>query len=300
LLEIVMQQQSDDDGSVQPLSPIEDSRIPFEGRLHHARTLDQRSVVRSIIPDWCGPFNQRVYPIDQFQELGRTQHRQASVGSFHIARYQVTVWQYRQFIDDGGYATPDWWSAPGSDWKHKGLVHPSEWMHQSFDNHPVTGVCLYEAEAYCNWLTAYGRRGQWLASTTSIRLPSSIEWEIAARWDQARAGMRTWEYLPGVFNLNALETGYSQVLPVGLFPDGASPCGALDMAGNVWEWCMPHHGYQEPSNYELRGGCWSTPLARAGWNARVPSPPDRRANTGGFRVLLDILDNRHKVNIADS
>lgn len=91
-----------------------------------------------------------------------------------------------------------------------------------FDDHPVMGVTWYGAQAYCNWA---GRN-----------LPTEAQWEKAAR------GMdgRTYPWGETDPNPELLNYEFGDALgdtkPVGAYPDGASPYGALDMAGGVWEW----------------------------------------------------------------
>src|SRR5262249_56725196 len=95
------------------------------------------------------------------------------------------------------------------------------------DNQPVVGISWYEAVAYCRWLSA--------ATGREFYLPSEAEWEKAARglhgliypWDN--------EWRSG--RCNSSEASIGRPSPVGSFPAGASPYGALDMAGNVSEWC---------------------------------------------------------------
>lgn len=285
--ETTMYEQNHTFDPAQHFSPIEDIRLPFSERLAYAQTNDQRSIIHSCIPIWCGPFHESDYPV-QSRSIGQMYHKQSkSLMPFYIARYQVTVWQYSQFVHDNGYSMPEYWSQQGWEWKCQGHEYPSEWRQQTVNNYPITGVSFYEAEAYCRWLSQQGKHKQWLAHHAEIRLPSSIEWEIAACWDQETANMQEWSDTPDHPKQNVREAQVSGPLPVGLFPEGASPCGALDMAGNVWEWCLPtahpaEHSYQ----YILRGGCWSTPAERSGWHIHISAEPNKRANTGGFRVLL--------------
>lgn len=91
---------------------------------------------------------------------------------------------------------------------------------EGYEDHPVIEVTWYGALAYCNWVGA--------------RLPTEAEWEKGARGVDGRL------YPWGNSSPSCKKAQYSEcsgmTAPVGSKPAGASPCGALDMAGNVWEW----------------------------------------------------------------
>ncbi|PKO22486.1 MAG: hypothetical protein CVU38_09080, partial [Chloroflexi bacterium HGW-Chloroflexi-1] len=120
---------------------------------------------------------------------------------------------------------------------------------------PVVGVSWYEALAYCRWLAArwrtanlpirVWRAGQiesaaFNAADLSFRLPSEAEWEKAARGPTGRRW--PWENDWEDDQANTEEAKLNETSPVGCFPGGASPCGALEMAGNVWEWTRSRWG----------------------------------------------------------
>ncbi|MEU5901845.1 formylglycine-generating enzyme family protein [Streptomyces venezuelae] len=126
------------------------------------------------------------------------------VPAFRIARTPVTVRQWSRFARSTGRPFP---------------TAPAE--------HPVTGVDWESATAYCGWL---GERLGGLA----VRLPTEDEWERAARGDDDREFPWGDEYRTGLANL--VDLGIGTTTPVGSYPQGASPFGVLDMAGNVDEW----------------------------------------------------------------
>ncbi|MFD3973897.1 formylglycine-generating enzyme family protein [Streptomyces cyaneofuscatus] len=126
------------------------------------------------------------------------------VPAFRIARTAVTVEQYGLFAADTGRPAP---RGPAAD-------------------HPVIGVAWEDATAYCRWLEE--RTGR------EVRLPTEDEWERAARGDDGREFPWGDEYRTGLANL--VDLGVGTTTPVGSFPDGASPFGVLDMAGNADEW----------------------------------------------------------------
>ncbi|MEU3526400.1 formylglycine-generating enzyme family protein [Streptomyces sp. NPDC038707] len=126
------------------------------------------------------------------------------VPAFRIARTPVTVGQWAPFAAATGRPVPE---AP--------------------TDHPVIGVAWEAATAYCRWL------GERLGGL-GVRLPTEDEWERAARGDDDREFPWGDEYRTGLANL--VDLGIGTTTPVGSFPEGASPFGVLDMAGNADEW----------------------------------------------------------------
>lgn len=96
--------------------------------------------------------------------------------------------------------------------------------------HPVVYVSWYEAYVYTLWISQV---------LPGVALPTEVEWEKAASWDVSSGRKRrypwgdTWDSQ----RCNTWESGPNMTTPVHAYPEGASPCGALDMLGNVWEWC---------------------------------------------------------------
>ncbi len=150
-----------------------------------------------------------------------------------------------------------------------------------FGNHPRERVSWYDAVAFCRWLTS--KLGY------EVRLPTEQEWEKAARGTDGR------EYPCGndfdATKCNTAETGIGQTSALGIFLDGASPYGVLDMSGNVWEWCL--NEYRNPDHIQLggserrvlRGGSWLNDPDGARSAYRFGYFPASRNLNLGFRIL---------------
>ena len=100
---------------------------------------------------------------------------------------------------------------------------------EELEEHPVVNVSWYEAEVFCRWLRQI---------YPNIRIPTESEWEKAASWSpDGRKRRFPWgdHWDPSL--LNSWHKGPNRTTRVGTYLSCASPCGALDMAGNIWEWC---------------------------------------------------------------
>ena len=155
------------------------------------------------------------------------------LGAFYIGKFEITNREWKKFRDDPGYDDPKFWP--------QGHVVPRDqvpyWMQPNnhgggtpgSDDYPVIGVNWDAATAYCAWLSA--RTGK------RYRLPTEAEWEKAARGTDGRRypwGDRIDRSLANFVGAQTFDT----VQPVGHYVGNASPYGALDMAGNVLEWCQ--------------------------------------------------------------
>ena len=136
------------------------------------------------------------------------------------------------------------------------------------DDHPIVNVTWADAQAYCGW--------------AGVRLPKESEWEKAAHGEDGRTF--PWG---NTFDNTKLWCSVSEkrdsTAPVGSFPAGASPCGALDMAGNVWQWCEDRYDTEHDWRV-VRGGSWSStnPVDfRAA--SRLRDDPVYRGSDLGFR-----------------
>ena len=212
---------------------------------------------------------------------GEEKERQI-IEPFFIARYPVTNEQYEAFINDDGYENDRWWQ--GLSERIRKSVN-SNWDQS---NRPKEIVNWYEAIAFCRWLS--DKLGY------NIQLPSEEQWERAARGTDGREYPWGNEYLSGYANVNeTLEKAgphfLQQTLAVGLYPLAVSPEGVLDLAGNVFEWCL--NEYDNPKNVSLEGnrarvlcgGSWYYDKDFARSSFRLGYDPIGRNYDFGFRVV---------------
>ena len=223
-----------------------------------------------------------------------------------------------RFIKDGGYENPDWWSEEGWQWRMKPsgrgegpTVEPGYWHSSRYGRerrgNPVVGVSGYEAEAYCNWLSAQLREGRQelyvigegrpeasgpALAALAVRLPTEGEWSAFCGGEQGER--YPWDPPEGpattasasdaaevLARANVAESGLDGPSPVAMYPLGKSrPYGLMELAGNVWEWTAP--------SYVLRGAAYYVEFGAAGCGARADLGPDLSDLDLGFRVVSPI------------
>ena len=267
---------------------------------------------------------------------GKERHK-VELNDFWIGKYPVTNAQYKLFVDTRGYENRDYWTPKGWDWRmgkykpdlsgedkrfrdsyrawvegRQELAQPNWWKDRrwNIDNHPVVGITWFEAMAYCAWQTEQIQvlgfafqvwRNEQLETlnlkpeTCQVRLPTEAEWEAAARGQAEK--VYPWGNEFDAKLANTAESKIEHTTAVGQYPDSASPCGALDLAGNVWEWC---HSLYQPYPYSaddgredeksdalrvLRGGSWHDPQDSARAAARYGRAPDPFHYDVGVRVV---------------
>lgn len=154
-----------------------------------------------------------------------------TVEPFLIDKFEVTNEQYSQFVRQNRRQPPVHW--------------PRGQYEIGKATHPVVNVSWYDAKDYCEW--------------ASKRLPTEMEWEFAARGKEGRLYPYGNEWKPRFSN--AREVGLQEPQPVGSYPEGVSPFGVFDMAGNVAEWVFddykPYPQSPAPTdegNKVIRGG----------------------------------------------
>lgn len=274
---------------------------PFKPRAGTVRTASVDSMEQVYIPK--GQFRMGSSSGDSLPDV-KPQHA-VYLDSYWIDRTEVTNDQFAAFVDETGYRTTAEkegraWVFENGNWTLKNGIH---WRHpqggrnslEGLGDHPVVHVSWYDAQAYCQWA---GRR-----------LPTEAEWEKAAGgveivrypWGNQtalgdRANFADQSLDVGWANQDT-DDGYPQTAPGKSFPEGVSPYGAFNMAGNVYEWVedwylwnyyslSPYRNPGGPDSGEhrsLRGGSWITNGENYHIPSRVSLPPDYTIQDTGFR-----------------
>lgn len=197
------------------------------------------------------------------------------VDRFAIGRLAVTNRLYRIFVEETARQAPAGWSD----------------AHFNHPDQPVTGVCWFDATAYCEWL---GER-----TGKRFRLPTEAEWERAAR-----GGLDEKLYTWGD-DAPQTQPHYAGLSRTGPEPSGKRPpngFGLCDISENVHEWCAdwydagyysvsPERNPQGPSSgvrRASRGGSWRHQIKIARVAARSSLPPEYRYYDYGFRCALSL------------
>lgn len=225
---------------------------------------------------------------------------EVTLSSFWIDQTEVTNLQFSAFLKENGNQMEGdvtWLNMDDPDVQI--VLEGIEFVPKiGFEDHPVTNVSWYGASAYCQWVEGI--------------LPSEAQWEYAARGDDGRIypwGNEFDGYKANYCDINCsqdwvdmeVDDGFPLTAPVGSFsPSGESWVGAVDMAGNVWEWVSDWYGsdYYEnapadnPTGFEsgdlkvLRGGGWDGHLLNLRVANRVHGDPSFRGGGLGFRCVM--------------
>ncbi len=197
---------------------------------------------------------------DQYEEEPKHTHPMPT--GYFMGRNDVTWGQYLAFCAAASHAKPD-----RPDWADT-------------DAHPVVNVSWDDAQAFCSW--------------AKLRLPGEAEWEKAARGTDGRTYPWGNDWDAGKC-CNSANSGHTS--PVGSFPQGVSPYGALDMAGNVWQLCEDWYDASAYARYAqgnvtppqsgsgrvLRGGGWDFEASDCRSSCRGKAGPSLRGVNVGFR-----------------
>jgi formylglycine-generating enzyme required for sulfatase activity len=236
-----------------------------------------------------------------------TLHRVRITKPFYLGMYEVTVGQFRMFLEARGYKTEaerDGKGGYGMGSDGKWLQMPKyTWRNAGFmlgEDHPVVNVSWNDAAAFCQWLS--GKDGK------SYRLPTEAEWEYACR------GGTTTPFHFGA-QLNGREANCTENYPYGTKDKGpyrrrtadvgsyaANSFGLFDMHGNVWEWCSDWYdsAYYSASPMDDptgpasgttrvdRGGAWVSVARLCRSATRSSNSPSSRYGSLGFRVVCEL------------
>lgn len=213
---------------------------------------------------------------------GERDRQEIELPAYRTTVTPITNAQYEAFVAATGQPWP---SVTVEEWQSYGLIHPYERTRRHAwragrppsgrEAHPVVLVSYADALAYARWLSR--RTGQ------AWRLPSELEWEKAARGSDGRRF--PWGETFDPARLNSHDAGPFDTIPAGSLSLGASPYGALDMAGQVFEWTSTPAG---TGRHIVKGGSWDDkgcgvcrPAARHG------RPDDLKHILIGFRLVRD-------------
>jgi formylglycine-generating enzyme required for sulfatase activity len=243
---------------------------------------------------------------DEAEEQPRPRKRGVfTVQPFYIAKFLVTDAQYQAFVRaEDGFKHPDWWAGMPANYQPQELAD----QRTKAPNNPRDTLSWYQSVAFARWLDAkyrsLGLFANFPVATPNgvsktialnpndwqIRLPLEWEWQWAAQnGDEARK--YPWgDWKPGFANTN--EAGLGHPSAVGMYPHGAADCGALDMAGNLFEWCL--NDSSNPRNVRLsndeekvlRGGSFDSPRRYAACACRHSHSPGPRHHRAGFRLVV--------------
>ena len=243
-------------------------------------------------------------------------NEEVQLHDLYFAKYPVTNRLYRRFIDYLQSKTPEYdalfpvsgfmealqgiannqtWDTGFAEyfgkWKNDlaGLFRSYKDEDRKFggDDQPVVSVTWYAARSYCLWLSLVESKG---AHSDLYRLPTEPEWEWAASGKEKRE--YPWgnsEPTPKLANYS--DSNIGATTPVGSYPEGATPEGLYDMAGNVWEWQENRFGHEKyPDARALCGGSWDLNAEDLRCSSRyVVVNPYLRNYLFGFRVVRPSL-----------
>ena len=225
----------------------------------------------------AGPFTIGTYPTG----LRKTDHeepqRSVTLDAFAIGTYHVNNSQYALYVKETGYRQPLYWGDERFNRK----------------DYPIVGINWFEANNFLDWINNI--------TGMNYRLPTEAEWEKAARGTDGRE--YPWGNKWDAGKANTSESQLKRLTPVGSYPEGVSPFGCYDMAGNAYDWCSDwfHEetykhspsenpmGAAEGRRKVVRGGSW---LPRGEFAARCANraayEPIRAVHNVGFRIAIDI------------
>ncbi|MEZ4669270.1 MAG: SUMF1/EgtB/PvdO family nonheme iron enzyme [Anaerolineae bacterium] len=210
------------------------------------------------------------------------------VQSFYIAKYQVTHVQFQAFVEaEDGFKKSDWWQGMPNGFPH----HTLTTQFIKAVNNPRDSISWYQAVAFCRWLDTKLPTARFTSvEKLAVRLPTEWEW----RW-AAQAGYGQWRYPWGEWKegySNTSEAGLGRAIGVGMYPHGVAVCGALDMVGNLWEWCLNDNEKIQDISLDngqyktIQGGSFFSNELHAISSFRNSAKPIIGDSSFGFRIVL--------------
>ncbi|NWJ48811.1 MAG: SUMF1/EgtB/PvdO family nonheme iron enzyme [Chloroflexi bacterium] len=217
------------------------------------------------------------------------------VQPFYIAQYQVTYAQYQAFVKaKDGYKNREWWQGFPKRYERQ----PLQEQRTKILSNPRDTISWFQAVAFGRWLNK--RMQGWkfpnpggagnpliIGNNMQMRLPTEWEWQWAAQ-----AGEEKRQYPWGTW-ANTREANLRRTTAVGMYPQGAAVCGAMDMSGNVLEWCQNKYGKLEVLGVDvsgedrtLRGGSCDNDRGRASCMYRSRGYPSGGGAYIGFRLVV--------------
>lgn len=217
--------------------------------------------------------------------------------AFLLARHAITNAQFQNFVDVGGYSELELWDR--EIWPHlidfKDLTEepaPRFWRNGRHNtrlgDHPVVGICYYEAAAYARW--------------AGFRLPNEVEWQMAASW-RIRSSANVLRRYPwgdalDVNKCNIWASGIAHTVPVNSYEQGAAPNGVCQLCGNVWEWTASDFEMTDDEGNPVVGDMIMKSIRGGAFDTYFPSQATSCFRTGlaslarphnvGFRVAMDL------------
>jgi formylglycine-generating enzyme required for sulfatase activity len=230
---------------------------------------------------------------DGLADIDEQKEHNVNLTTFEISKFEVTVWEWKQFIKANKMKMP---SKPTWGWQ---------------DNHPINGVTWNEAIAYCNWLSkkeklqpVYSKKGPNFIcnfKANGYRLPTEAEWEFAAKGGTLSKGFK----YSGSNSLDdiAWHKGNSTGTPHTIGTKLPNELGLYDMSGNVWEWCWDWYnkdfyklekgdnprGPEMGNRRSVRGGSWDSQANYVRPANRISTEPNKTHEFYGFRVAKSII-----------
>jgi formylglycine-generating enzyme required for sulfatase activity len=221
-------------------APVNATMAPETGKVGSVRTSTVDGMPQVFVPG-------ATYDMGGSEQMAQTDERpvhSVTVSPFWIDKLEVTNGMYQLCVQSGKCKAPR---------EDKSATHANYFTSKDFADFPVILVSWQDASSYCSWA---GRR-----------LPTEAEWELAARGAGAPRLFPWGDQAPDATLAN-FDFAAKDTVRVGSSPNGASPFGALDMAGNVWEWV---NDYYSPDYYNQSNG--------------LTDPTGPKGTDGGSKVI---------------